>query len=92
MAFPLTTVVPYKSTSQWTGNRATSETNREKHIGHVLFDGSGIRNDVGGLADTGTLARENGLIDAEAARDDGEQSAIGGYFVSHGNIHNITRD
>ncbi len=67
-------------------------TYREEQVDHVLLHSASIRNDVEDLADTGTLTGENGLVDAEVRRRDGEQSAVGGDLVADGDGDYITRN
>lgn len=44
----------------------------EEKVDHVLLHSASIRDDVNDLTDAGTLTRENGLVDAEVGRRDGE--------------------
>lgn len=56
-----------------------------------MLNSTSIRDDIEDLADAGTLTRENGLVDAEVGRRNGEQPAVGGNLVANSDGDDITR-
>lgn len=67
-------------------------TYRKQHVRHVLLDRLDIRHDILRFADAHTLARENRLIDAEAARRHGQEPAVRGNPVADGHKDDVTRN
>ena len=65
-------------------------TYRKEHVRHVLLDRLDIRHDTLRFADAHTLARENCLIDAEAARRHGQEPAVCGNPVTDGHDDDVT--
>src|SRR5882757_5199401 len=63
---------------------------REQHICHVLLYGASIRNHVDRLAHADALASEDGLVDPEATRGYGQDSAIRWNFVTDCNRNDVT--
>lgn len=55
-----------------------------------MLHSAGICDNVEDLANAGTLTSENGLVDAEVGRRDGEQSAVGGDLVTDSDGDDIT--
>ena len=66
---------------QWASGK--ERTHGKQHIRHILLDRLQIRHRLDALMHRHALAREDGLVDAEAARRDRQQAAVRGDLVAH---------